>query len=156
MAAPEEPCSNEGFVFRAARLTLGEFDIGGVLYHARYFTLYEQAREAFLEGSGVPSPAMAARGQYLAVVESHQTFSAPIRYGEPVVVTLTCGELSRTSVRFDYSIRTGDRSDPVHRGFTRHVFVETRDGSLRPARFPDELRLAFERCTAKTASASER
>ena len=40
------------FRLSAIEPRLGEFDLGGVLYHARYFHIYEDARERLLKEIG--------------------------------------------------------------------------------------------------------
>ena len=71
---------------------LGEFDLGGVLYHANYFHLYEKAREAYLESLGLPYPSLVEKGFHLAVTNSEQEFSKPIYYGQELELKLEISE----------------------------------------------------------------
>ncbi len=128
------------FRHAAAPVRLGEFDLGGVLYHANYFHLYEEAREAVLATHGLPYSLLANRGEHLAVVESHQEFLAPVRYGDPLIVELTFGEIRRTSfvVRYRVLQAAGDGAC-VNRAMTRHAFIQTANGTFAAGKIPAEL-----------------
>lgn len=125
------------YVHRISDLRLGEFDLGGVLYHANYYHLYEAAREACLAAHGAPYHSLVSAGYHLAIVEAGQRFLSPICYGDPLEVLLSFSELSRTSVRASYEITAHGRI--VHNGWTRLVHVENSGGKFRPGRFPQKL-----------------
>lgn len=131
------------FNFHLSALRLGEFDLGGVLYHANYFHVYEMAREALLVAGGLPYPKLVEQGFHLAIVESHLEFEKPIRYGQPLEIQVHMTELKQSSVVFNYEIFSG--GERLHSGWTKNVFVETSDKGFTPRRMPEELRKIFER-----------
>lgn len=142
------------FSYPVERIRLGEFDMGGVLYHSNYFHLYESAREAILAEHGLPYSSLVARGEHLALVESHQRFFAPIRYGEPVLIELYFSEIKRSSFAAHYRFfspfdSAGKRSE-LHRGLTRHAFISTRNGAFAASRIPPELIRILEQFRSKT------
>ena len=54
---------------------LGEFDLGGVLYHANYFSLFEATREAFLRAHGMPyTQLIAERAETVALAARSGVF----------------------------------------------------------------------------------
>ena len=130
-------------------LRLGEFDLGGVLYHAHYYHLYETAREAFLRSEGCPYPSLIAKKLHLAIVEAHQTFLAPVRYGDTLEVALSFSELRQTNVRVAYEISaiTGAEPKSVHTGWTKLVCVDTSDERFKASRFPEILLKALKKYT---------
>lgn len=117
--------------------SLREFDLGGVLYHANYFHLYEKTREAFLEKSGIPYPKLVEEGFHLALTESHQEFLAPIYYGQEIEAVLSVCNLQKTNLIFHYKIFDG--SALLHKAWTKQVFVEKIKESFKPKRFPTTL-----------------
>ena len=126
------------FTFKPHIISLSEFDIGGVLYHANYFHLYEQAREALLHELGFPYSAIVGRGQHLAIVESEQRFLKPITYGQSIEIGMRCQELKSASLTFAYVFYAKDLV--VHRACTRHAFVaKDENGVFKPTRLPPEL-----------------
>ena len=126
------------FNFSVPGVRLGEFDIGGVLYHANYFHLYESAREAFLAEQGIPYHSLVTQGQHLAIVESQQQFLKPVRYGEGISVQLAASDISKISFCFNYQF-LNDKGELIHKAKTKHVLVSAVSGSIRPTRIPDSL-----------------
>lgn len=116
-------------------LRLGEFDLGGVLYHANYFHLYEMAREEFLRHSGTPYAELVKNGQHLAVVESQQKFLKPIFYGMPLQIELTACSVKRASISFQYRIFSKDVL--LHKAITIHAFIELKGTTFASTRLPD-------------------
>lgn len=129
------------FLYKHEHLRLGEFDLGGVLYHANYFHLYELAREAFLRSGPSPYPELVRDGYHLAIAEAHLSYDAPILYGQPLIVRLSTREVQRATAVFHYQIDVSksETSKAVHSGWTKNVLVQATEHGLRPARFPEGL-----------------
>ena len=131
------------YTLKIDNLRLGEFDLGGVLYHANYFHLYEMAREGLLREGKLPYSQLVENSQHLAIVESHQTFPSPILYGQPLEVLLTTSDLKRSSVVFSYEIKIGGKT--VHTAWTKNVFIENTGFGFKVQSFPEKLKAIFER-----------
>jgi len=129
------------FSHRIPSIRLGEFDLGGVLYHANYYHLYEQAREALLDLEGLPYHALVSDGAHLAIVESGQRFLAPVRYGDALELQLSFRDQAPASVVAEYRLLPVGQNDAavVHEGWTRLVFVKIQNGSFKASRFPEKL-----------------
>lgn len=123
------------------KLQLVDFDLGGVLYHAHYFRLYERVRERFLEHAGCPYPSLVEQHSHLAVTESHQRFLAPVRYGDVIQIKLWATELKRVSFVFHYEFELEEKC--IHQGSTKHAFITLQNGQLRPATLPTKLQAAL-------------
>ena len=91
-------------------LVVGAFDLGGVLYHAKYLELLEMAREAFLTARGVSYRAMMDSGYHMVIVEAQQRFVSPIRYGQRIWVDMWASEMRRSTFVFDYKMYTQEMS----------------------------------------------
>lgn len=129
---------DEGFS-RSFRPRLGEFDLGGVLYHANYFHLYEETREALLRQIGLPYNKLVEDNFHLAVVESSQEFIKPISYGQEVKVILSIQDITRSSAIFYYEIIDTRTADLLHEAWTKQVFVQRLDNGFKPRRWPEKL-----------------
>lgn len=130
------------YCYKPGIIPLAEFDIGGVLYHANYFHLYERARESLLDSLGTPYHQLVKSGCHLAIVESEQYFHKPISYGTEIEVGLRCLELKSASLTFAYSFYSNE--ELVHEGITRHAFVKKDDsGAFKMSRLPRELKEAM-------------
>lgn len=123
---------------------LAEFDMGGVLYHARYFHVYEDAREQFLKSIGIAYPMLVDQGIHLAVIEAHQNFQAPVRYGVPFQVTLWVEDLKRSHFTFHYAFLS-EEFKVFHRAWTKHAVVQKSEIGLRTTRVPQELNVQLEK-----------
>ena len=134
------------FEYDIPDLRLGEFDLGGVLYHANYYHLYEQAREALLRSGGTPYPGLVDNGFHLAVVEAQQSFMRPIYYGEQIRVKVACAEIgsSTLTLRYEISAGRGETLEKAHSGSTKLVFVANSGGRLKPSRMPENLITIFQ------------
>lgn len=130
------------FKHQIPHLRLGEFDLGGVLYHAHYYHLYEEMREAFLRAQGVPYSSLVAESNHLAINESHQNFITPVFYGEELIGKLWTSEVRNSSFMFHYEV--ANARGRAHYGWTRHVFVKTADG-FKVERLPERLRSSLQR-----------
>jgi acyl-CoA thioester hydrolase len=120
-------------------IRFGEFDLGGVLYHANYFHIYEQVREEFLLEGPLSYQALLSDGCHLAVVESAQKFIKPIRYGEQFTVNLTVERLKRAS--FDLCYAFVREEELLHTASTSMVFVKVINGALKVSPLPRELHI---------------
>lgn len=133
------------FNFELNTIPLEKFDMGGVLYHANYFHLYEQAREEFLRQAGLPYSTLVKNSEHLAIVESHQKFLAPIYYGDKVELRLSFSELSKTTAKFNYQLFI--ENTLVHEAWTKNVLVSISSGVFKPSRLPGLLIEAINKFT---------
>jgi YbgC/YbaW family acyl-CoA thioester hydrolase len=125
-------------------IRLGEFDLGGVLFHANYFHLLEELREKFLAACGTPYSSLVSDNSHLAIAESQQKFILPIRYGETVSGELWFEEVGRASLSARYILTVeGERPALVHTATTKLVFVSAKTGALAVAPLPVKLRSIF-------------
>ena len=136
---------SHAFLHEIPNIRLGEFDLGGVLYHANYFHLYEAAREAFLASAGVPYYSLVSNSQHLAIVETSQKFLAPVLYGARLELWLWLTDLKRASVTFNYELLAIESKATIHRATTTNVFVELRQGAFKVQPFSAELKQLFQR-----------
>jgi len=135
--------SADRFTIQDCSPRFGEFDLGGVLYHANYFHLYEEAREKFLASGPVSYSALVGQDCHLAVTESEQKFLKPIRYGFKFDIELTVAELKRASFNFHYSFKA--EGIEIHRGRTRMVFIKNESAGFSVSSLPAELKSYLQR-----------
>lgn len=124
------------FKFTAPPLNLGMFDLGGVLYHANYFQVYEQTREACLLSKGIKYSDLANKQTHFALTESSQKFIKPVFYGEEVTVSLTCSKLGKSSFELSYELFTDKL---VNKAVTKHACVSSRGGELKLSKLPEDV-----------------
>lgn len=85
---------------------VGAFDLGGVLYHARYLELLEETRAAFFQAHHCSYRSLMDAGYHVVVTQTAQRFLAPIYYGQPVAIQMWCTDLRHGMFVLDYSVHT--------------------------------------------------
>ena len=146
-------CSEEdssAFCYSFETIRLGLFDLGGVLYHAHYFALFEEMRESFLRSIKLPYSRMVEENKHFAVRSSSLAFKKPIRYGQQIRGELRAARVKSSSFSFHYCLFDSQSEELLHTAETAHVFVQASPGAS-PAftirQLPDELRDALSRIT---------
>ncbi len=119
--------------------SLEKFDLGGVLYHANYFLLFEQAREKFLETSGLPYPELVKENQHLAVVSANIEYKKPIFYGQELNLELNSSVIKKSNFILHYRLYDKKSSLLQTEASTRLVFVK----NLEPTKIPEKLLCAI-------------
>lgn len=105
------------------RVRWAECDAAGILYHARVFDWFSEARIAWLRGIGHSYyEDWRARGIELLVREAHASFVRAMRPGDELQLTAWVDERQGARLRFRYAVRHQDQT--AVEGFTEHVFVQ--------------------------------
>jgi len=126
------------FHYKIPNIRLGEFDLGGVLYHANYFHIYEAAREAFLIEIGIPYTSLVEKSQHLAIVESHQNFKQAVFYGTELDTDMWVSSIGKSSFVFNYSFLSNFQT--LHTAWTKHAFINNSSGGFKVQKLPDNLK----------------
>jgi len=108
--------------------------MGGVLYHANYFHLYEELREAFFYSVNYPYSRLVDEHRHLAIVETHQRFIRPIHYGQTVHATLMSSAIKKSSFILNYSFSLNKKT--IHTAQTRHALVRIDPKGITSERLP--------------------
>ena len=129
------------------RVSYGETDAMGVVYHAEYIHFFERSRGELCRQCRIPYAQIESRGFMLPVKEVQCRYRAPARYDDLIQIHVHISEMRKASVRFAYKIYDEQRTSLLCEGMTLHAFVN-RQG--RPVAIPDWVIKAF--CTADDAS----
>ncbi len=123
------------------RLTvrLHHTDAAGVLFYGRLFELVQEAFEAALERRGLPLSELLAGEYRLPVVRAEADYTAPVRAGDALTVSLAFAPGVRSlRVKAGLTDAAGRRVASVT---VVHATVSAATG--RPAPLPDALRRAL-------------
>lgn len=115
------------------RVRYADTDKMGIVYNANYLTWFEIGRTELLRSIGLPYVELESNGYLLPVKETFIDFISPVYYDQVVEVGAELDLAPHSAVlKINYEI-TCD-SITVAKGYTRHVFVRSRD--FRPVRPP--------------------
>ena len=124
----------------AHRVSYGETDAMGVLYHSEYIHIFERSRGEFSRACKCSYKFIEENGIMLPVVEVQCRYRSPARYDDLIQVHVGISEWKRASVRFIYEIFDESREKKLAEGMTLHACT-TLQG--RPVGVPDWLKRAY-------------
>lgn len=130
-------CPETGGIWHPHRVSYGETDCMGVLYHAEYLHIFERARSTYIREKGMSYTLVEERGVYLPVREAYCRYRAPARYDDMTFVRAWISDWGRASATFSYELFAEDKNTLLATGLTQHAFV---NGEGKPVRAPEWLK----------------
>ena len=141
-ALPEKtgPGKNGAEAWMQHRVSYGETDCMGVLYHAEYLHIFERGRGALSRSFGMPYKDFEARGLYLPVREATCRYRAPARYDDLLNLAIAVTNWGRASLTFSYRLYNADQTILLADGVTQHACV---DATGKPVPIPGWFKAYF-------------
>lgn len=126
------------------KIRFDDVDGAGIVYYPQYFHLCHKAFEDFFDDAGsISYPQMInemRRG--FPTVSIHSEFTAPLSYGDFVLVKLTVEKIGRSSAIFNYRIYRKKDSELCFSAEITSVFIDL--DTKTPLPIPDEIRSLLE------------
>jgi 1,4-dihydroxy-2-naphthoyl-CoA hydrolase len=117
-----------------------DVDAAGIVFFARVFDYFHDAYVTFLRARGVPLEAALQDGSWVAPLRhAVADYRRPLRFGDPITVSLVRIDLEETEYRVVYRIETSDGL--ACEGETVHVSVDP--ATFRRSAIPGGLRRAL-------------
>lgn len=107
-------------------LRYSDSDQMGVVYHANYFTFFEQSRTLFLKELGVDYYEIESRGYIFPVRDVSCTYLSSIRLGEEVYCETVITKISKVKMDFEHVIKNVN-GDIKAKGNTSIIAVRKSD-----------------------------
>ena len=124
------------------RVSYGETDAMGVVYHAEYLHYFERGRSHFIRELGsVSYKTMEERGVGLPVRDAQCRYRIPARYDDLIHIRVGLEKMGNASMTFVYEIRDENKNALLAEGLTTHACVDVRTG--RPVRMPEWVHSLF-------------
>ncbi len=117
-----------------------QVDQMGVMHHAQYLYVLEQARIDWLQKQGVSYAALEESGILLPVVQISIDYKRPLRFDDTFFVQLKLDKAERSFVDFSY-VLMDEHKQVLTTAFTRLVFVSAQ--SRRAIHCPEDLKHIF-------------
>jgi acyl-CoA thioester hydrolase len=127
------------------RVSYGETDAMGVVYHAEYIHFFERSRGELCRACGLGYTEVEKAGFMLPVKEVECRYRIPARYDDLLYIHARIVEWRKASMRFAYKIYDESRTKVMCEGMTLHAFVN-REG--RPVPIADWMKEKFSVCNA--------
>ena len=123
------------------RVRYAETDQMGVVYHANHFIWFEVGRVEFLRQLGFSYKEMEADDDcYIAVVDAHCRYRAPVHYDDEVIVRTYLKHVREKVIHFGYELRNADGGQLLAEGETTHIVANSQ---MKPRKLPEKYGKAF-------------
>ena len=120
-------------IWHQHRVSYGETDAMGVLYHAEYFHIFERSRNTLIREHGISYKELEAGGLFLPVRDAQCRYRCPARYDDALYVKTGISEWGRASLTIAYELYDETKTSLLAAGMTKHACVNA-DG--RPVPVP--------------------
>ena len=128
----------------SVKVRWSEADPAGIVFYPRFFEWFDLGTEALFEALGLPWSVIFPKYRIVGVpiAESGARFTAPVRYGDEVMIRSTVTEVRARTFRLDHEVSVGPTSCAT--GFEIRAWVaapEAPGGRLRATPIPEEVRI---------------
>ena len=121
------------------RVTYGDTDKMGFVYHANYFRWFEIGRSEMFRYLGVPYKSIESKGFFLPLSEVHCKFNSPSQYDDILLIETSLDTNIKAGMKFDYRIFSEDGKKILAKGYTKHACVDRSGRIVRPPKFLMEI-----------------
>lgn len=126
---------SQGFRY-GRRVQFSETDLAGIAHFSAYFRFMEEAEHALWRAAGLSIGAAEKTGGWPRVAAAFD-YKRPLHFEDEFEVTVCIAELTRRSIRYAFTITSGDAL--VGTGTMTAVCTKKEDGQLRAIDLPAEV-----------------
>ncbi|MDP6612036.1 MAG: thioesterase family protein [Candidatus Marinimicrobia bacterium] len=109
-----------------------DIDQMGVVYYARYFEYFEQARTELLNGLGIILTDIEDEGFFLPVVSATCDYKKGARFEDEIIVRTMIKDLPRARMKIEYEVYRKKDNQLLVTGYTIHGFIDKEGKPKRP------------------------
>lgn len=123
------------------RVPYADTDQMGVVYYGNYMALFERARNELMRACGYTYKQCEAEGFMLPVVHAEADYKSPAKYDDLLEISAWVQLQKGVRIEIACEVRRKGEDAVLAKGYTRHVFVSTKDfrPCPPPQRFLDSL-----------------
>ena len=124
------------------RVPYADTDQMGVVYYGNYLALFERARNELMRALGYTYKECEADGIMLPVVHAEVDYRRPAKYDDLLEIAAWVQAQKGVRIEIACEIRRKGEEQLLVSGYTRHVFVSTKDfrPCPPPARFAEMVK----------------
>lgn len=129
-----------------------ETDKMGIVHHANYIRMLEEARIHLLENLGLPYDSLEEMGLMIPVLHAECQYKIPLRFGDAFQIEMEITEMTGVRMSIVYTLYGEDGTTVHATGTTKHAFV---DDKLRPIRLRRRYPKVYEMLLMTTLNKKE-
>ena len=126
---------SQGFRY-GRRVQFSETDLAGIAHFSAFFRFMEEAEHALWRAAGLSIGAAEKTGGWPRVAAAFD-YKRPLRFEDEFEVTVCIAELTRRSIRYSFTITSGDAL--VGTGTMTAVCTKKEDGQLHAVDLPADV-----------------
>ena len=123
------------------RVPYADTDQMGVVYYGNYMALFERARNELMRACGYTYKECEQEGFMLPVVHAEADYQSPAKYDDLLEIAAWVQLQKGVRIEIACEVRRKGEDGLLAKGYTRHVFVSTKDfrPCPPPQRFLDSI-----------------
>ena len=123
------------------RVHYADTDQMGVVYYGNYMALFERARNELMRACGYTYKECEEEGFMLPVVHAEADYKSPAKYDDLLEISAWVQLQKGVRIEIACEVRRKGEEQLLVKGYTRHVFVSTKDfrPCPPPQRFLDSI-----------------
>ena len=123
------------------RVPYADTDQMGVVYYGNYMALFERARNELMRACGYTYKQCEAEGFMLPVIHAEADYKSPAKYDDLLEISAWVQLQKGVRIEIACEVRRKGEEQVLAKGYTRHVFVSTKDfrPCPPPQRFLDSI-----------------
>ena len=123
------------------RVPYADTDQMGVVYYGNYMALFERARNELMRACGYTYKQCETEGFMLPVIHAEADYKSPAKYDDLLEISAWVQLQKGVRIEIACEVRRKGEDAVLAKGYTRHVFVSTKDfrPCPPPQRFLDSL-----------------
>ena len=119
------------------RVPYADTDQMGVVYYGNYMALFERARKELMRACGYTYKECETEGFMLPVVHAEADYKSPAKYDDILEISAWVQLMKGVRLEVACEVRRKGEEQVLAKGYTRHVFVSTKD--FRPCPPPQRF-----------------
>jgi acyl-CoA thioester hydrolase len=108
-----------------------DVDQMGIVYYARYFEYFEEARTELLRSIDLDVRKIENDGYFLPVVSCSCEYNKSAKFDDELIIITKINEIPRSTLKIEYEVYNSEKVKLVT-GFTVHSFLNSQGRAARP------------------------
>ncbi len=108
-----------------------DVDQMGVVYYARYFEYFEEARTELLRSVGISVPDIEKAGYYLPVIACNCSYKNPVKFDDDIIIITKIKDRPRSKLKIEYEVMKSGNILCAN-GETIHSFINKIGKAVKP------------------------
>ena len=112
-----------------------DVDQMGVVYYARYFEFFEEARTELLKSLGLAITEIEKKGFFIPVVSARCDYTEGAKFEDNLLIVSSISSAPTARLNINYIVYRLAEKQLLAKGLTAHAFIDKKGVAKRPPKF---------------------